>query len=391
MCASRMNEMKLQEAMWRQKNIRNISVIAHVDHGKSTLTDALVSRAGIIPECQSGAKRFTDHREDEIERGITIKSTGVSMLFDMESSEKLEKLNKNGNEFLVNLIDTPGHVDFSSEVTAALRISDGALVIVDVVSGCSNQTETVLRQALSERIKPVLIINKIDRAILEQKIEPDQLYNQLKKIIEQVNYFISIYSGNYEDHEENLRKDTFKCDTLDPTKGNVAFASGKDGWAFTLTQFAELYNKKKKSSSSLISKLWNENYYNPAEKKWQLTSMDADGQTLSRGFNHYVLEPIYKILTKDNSLEDLEAMSEKLGFKFKVKPAEMQSSLTKLFMKEWIPAADAMLELIVYHLPSPIVAQIYKVDNLYEGIYTYLIIALSFKIKKIPDYTRSFG
>lgn len=368
MCASRMNEVQLQEAMWRGKNIRNISVIAHVDHGKSTLTDALVSRAGIIPEAQAGAKRFTDHREDEIERGITIKSTGVSMLFQMEASESLKKLNRDGNEFLVNLIDTPGHVDFSSEVTAALRISDGALVIVDVVSGCSNQTETVLRQALSERIKPVLIINKIDRAILEQKIEPEELYQQLKKIIQQVNYLISIYSDNNEACEENLRKDTFKCDTLDPIKGNVAFASGKDGWAFTLTQFADLYNKKKKSSSSLISKLWDENYYNPTEKKWQTLSMDAQGEKLSRGFNQYVLDPIYKILTKENSLEDLENMSVKLDFKFKVKPAEMESSLTKLFMKKWIPAADAMLELIVYHLPSPIYAQMYRVDNLYEGM-----------------------
>ncbi len=373
MCTTRMNEMNLQEAMWRQKNIRNISVIAHVDHGKSTLTDALVSRAGIIPESQSGAKRFTDHLEDEIERGITIKSTGVSMLFDMDDTENLMKLDKNGNEFLVNLIDTPGHVDFSSEVTAALRISDGALVIVDVVSGCSNQTETVLRQALSERIKPVLIINKIDRAILEQKIEPEELYHQLKKIIQQVNYLISVYSGNYEQDEEKSRKDAFKCDILDPIKGNVAFASGKDGWAFTLTQFANLYNKKKKSSSSLISKLWGENYYNQTEKKWQIISNDASGQKLSRGFNQYVLEPIYKILTKENSLEDLENMSVKLDFKFKVKPTELNTPLTKLFMKKWIPAADAMLELIVYHLPSPVSAQMYRVDNLYEGVLILLI------------------
>jgi elongation factor 2 len=113
MTAAKMNTARIQEAMSRRNNIRNISVIAHVDHGKSTLTDALVSRAGIIPEFQSGAKRFTDDREDEIERGITIKSTGVSMLFEMdEDAREMSELVREGNEFLVNLVDTPGHVDF---------------------------------------------------------------------------------------------------------------------------------------------------------------------------------------------------------------------------------------------------------------------------------------
>ena len=112
MTSAKLSAPKLQEAMCKQVNIRNISVIAHVDHGKSTLTDALVSRAGIIPEFQAGTRRFTDNREDEAERGITIKSTGVSMLFQMPESEELARLNKQGDEFLVNLVDTPGHVDF---------------------------------------------------------------------------------------------------------------------------------------------------------------------------------------------------------------------------------------------------------------------------------------
>jgi len=294
----------MQDLMFKRKNIRNISVIAHVDHGKSTLTDALVSRAGLISEASSGKKRFTDNREDEIERGITIKSTAVSMYFEMSDEQLNESLDREGNGFLVNLIDSPGHVDFSSEVTAALRVTDGAVLVVDVVSGVSSQTETVLRQALNERIKPVLVINKIDRAILEQKLEPDKLYQRFRKIIDDVNSLISIYSDHESDSDESKEEvegeiksiinEPFKCSHLDPTKGNVAFAAGRDGWAFTLKSFAKFYSKKSKQSISfLVNKLWNDNYFDMESKKWR---EDSKSEALPRGFCQYVLDPLYKML-----------------------------------------------------------------------------------------------
>jgi elongation factor 2 len=373
----KLNSQQMQEAMYRQDNIRNISVIAHVDHGKSTLTDALASRAGLIPENQSGERRFTDIGEDEKARGITIKSTAVSMFFDVNDVIKVDS-NQSDGGYLVNLIDSPGHVDFSAEVTAALRVTDGALVVVDVISGCSSQTETVLRQALSERIKPVLVINKIDRAILEQQLEPEQLYLQLRKIIDNVNYLISVYTqSNDENEEETKNESSFKCAMLDPVLGNVAFASGKDGWAFTLNSFACIYdNKRKSTSTSILNKLWGDQFFNSETKKWQ-TSPKSNESNLVRGFNQYILDPIYKILKvcADFEFDQLEKFCERVNFKkFKINAEKKENliklggrSLMKAFMKQWLPAADALLELIVLHLPSPLEAQKYRVDNLYEG------------------------
>jgi elongation factor 2 len=207
-----------------------MSVIAHVDHGKSTLTDSLLAKAGIIAEENAGDMRTTDTRKDEAERGITIKSTGVSLYFETNIMTG-DDTPKDG--YLINLIDSPGHVDFSSEVTAALRVTDGALVVVDYVEGVSVQTETVLRQALAELIVPVLMVNKIDRGILELQVDGETMYQNYLRVIENVNVIVATYE---EEGGQTLQ--------VDPKLGTVAFGSALFGWAFTITVFAKTYTKK---------------------------------------------------------------------------------------------------------------------------------------------------
>jgi elongation factor 2 len=232
-----------------------MSVIAHVDHGKSTLTDSLISRAGIIAEDKSGDTRYMDTRKDEQQRGITIKSTGVSLYYEYDVDGK-----GNASPYLINLIDSPGHVDFSSEVTAALRVTDGALVVVDYVEGVCVQTETVLRQALMELIRPILMINKVDRAIFELKHEPETVYQNFQRVIENVNVIISTYQ----------KSDMMGDCQVYPNTGNVAFGSALHGWGLTLNTFARMYsNKFKIEQKKMLEKLWGDNYFDVKGKKME--------------------------------------------------------------------------------------------------------------------------
>lgn len=342
-------------------NVRNMSVIAHVDHGKSTLTDSLVQRAGIISAAKAGDARFMDTRKDEQERGITIKSTAISLYASMDEEDtKTIKQKTDGNSFLINLIDSPGHVDFSSEVTAALRVTDGALVVVDCVEGVCVQTETVLRQALGERIKPVVIINKVDRALLELQVSKEDLYQSFSRTVESVNVIIATYvDASVEDPQ------------VYPEKGTVAFGSGLHGWAFTVRQFATRYSKKfGVDKTKMAERLWGDSYFNPKTKKWTNKDKDADGKTLERAFNMFVLDPIFRLFSSIMNFkkEEIPVLLEKLEIHLKAEEKELEGkALLKLVMRKFLPAADALLEMIILHLPSPVTAQAYRAETLYEG------------------------
>jgi elongation factor 2 len=354
---------QIRGIMDRKHNIRNMSVIAHVDHGKSTLTDSLLSKAGIIADAKAGETRATDTRKDEQERCITIKSTAISMYFEMPAKDmefiKQEK-ESDINGFLINLIDSPGHVDFSSEVTAALRVTDGALVVVDCVSGVCVQTETVLRQAIAERIKPVLFMNKMDRALLELQLEQEDLYQTFQRIIENVNVIIATYADD---------DGPMGCVRVDPMNASVGFGSGLHGWAFTLKQFSEMYAAKfNVPVEKLMKKLWGENFFNPKTKKWSKTKAEDN----KRSFNMYILDPIYKVFDAIMNFkkEEIDKLLDKLEVKGKMKYEDLQMEgklLMKVVMRTWLPAGDAMFQMIVVHLPSPVTAQKYRTDMLYEG------------------------
>lgn len=335
---------EMQKIMFEQEKIRNISVIAHVDHGKTTLSDALL---GIDDN-----KRMLDTMQEEKDRGITIRSTGISVMFGHPKDHS--------KRYLMNLIDSPGHVDFSSEVTAALRVTDGALVVVDCVEGVCVQTETVLRQALAERIKPVLVLNKLDRLILELKCTPEAAYQNLQRTLESVNAVISTYN------DEALGDLQFT-----PQSGTVLFGSGYYKFGFTLKQFADkIAAATQQDPDKVLSRMWGDHFWDPDTKKFITKSESSSGKTLDRYVCKMVFGPIFKLARA--LLDEDWPVIDKLLKVFNVvlkseERLEKGKDLFKLVMKKFLPIGDALKEIIIEHVPSPVVAQKYRTELLYTG------------------------
>ncbi|WP_460124549.1 elongation factor EF-2 [Stetteria hydrogenophila] len=204
---------EIEKIMSNVEQVRNIGIIAHVDHGKTTTSDSLLAAAGIISERIAGEALVLDYLNVEKQRGITVKSANISLYHEY-----------NGKPYVINLIDTPGHVDFSGKVTRSLRVLDGAIVVVDAVEGVMTQTETVIRQSLEERVRPILFINKVDRLIKELKLTPEQIQQRFIEIIRDVNNLIELYA------EPEFRKKW----KLNPSEGTVAFGSAKDKWGISI-------------------------------------------------------------------------------------------------------------------------------------------------------------
>jgi elongation factor 2 len=204
---------EIQKLMNYPEMIRNTSIIAHVDHGKTTLSDSLLAAAGIISEQRAGQQLALDSWELEQKRQMTVFASNISLAHTF-----------GGKEYLINLIDTPGHIDFSGAVTRSLRAVDGALVVVDAVEGPMTQTETVLMQALRERVKPILFINKVDRLIKEIKLTPEEIQRKFAKIITRVNTLIEKYAPA--EHKKDWQ--------VKAENGSVAFGSALHKWGLNL-------------------------------------------------------------------------------------------------------------------------------------------------------------
>ena len=350
--------------------IRNICILAHVDHGKTTMADHLIAACGggLVHPKLAGRLRFMDYLDEEQRRSITMKSSSIGLQF---------------KEYSINLIDSPGHMDFCSEVSTAVRMSDGAVVLVDAVEGVHIQTHAVLRQAWIEKLTPCLVLNKIDRLITELKLTPMEAYTRLQRIIHEVNGIVSAYrSEKYLSDVDSLLSGTGEesgdtdiagegddADEFQPQKGNVAFACALDGWGFTLGKFADIYaSKLGASSQALLKGLWGPRFYNTKKKmivgKKGLDSGSKDPQPM---FVQFVLSPLWQIYQA--AMEDKQ-MLEKLirSLNLSIPQRELQNKDAKLVlqsvMSRWLPLSDAILSMVVNSIPDPASAQSLRISRL---------------------------
>ncbi|XP_041031165.1 elongation factor-like GTPase 1 isoform X2 [Carcharodon carcharias] len=361
-------------------NIRNICIVAHVDHGKTTLADSLIASNGIISNRLAGKLRYMDSREDEQLRGITMKSSSISLHFSTDNQE-----------YLINMIDSPGHVDFSSEVSTAVRLCDGAVVVVDVVEGVCPQTQAVLRQAWLENIRPVLVINKIDRLIIELKLTPLEAYIHLQKILEQVNAVTgSLFtskvleeraemevmekpSSDSKSNEQFYDWSTGLEETDDshlyfaPEQGNVVFGSAIDGWGFRIEQFVQMYSQKVGISAEVLLKtLWGDYYLNTKAKKIMKGAQSKGKKPL---FVQLVLENIwslYEAVVVRRDKEKIDKIVNSLGLT--ILPRDSRHTDPKVHLNaictQWLPISHAVLSMVCNKLPSPLDIAAERVEKL---------------------------
>lgn len=383
-------------------NVRIITTLGHVDHGKTTLMDALLAANNIISHRMAGKLRFLDSREDEQERGITMESSAVSLKFQVMGRPDEERSPKT---FIVNMIDTPGHVDFSSEVSTASRLCDGALVLVDVVEGVCTQTIAVLRQAWEDNLRPILVINKMDRLITELKLVPTEAYQHLSRLIEQVNAVMGSFFASelMEDdlrwREERDRRLAEKKDQLAdeveasandaddfkekddediyfaPERGNVVFASAIDGWGFRVGNFAQLYSAKLGfKEANLRRVLWGDFYLDSKTKK-VISHKHLRGRALKPLFVQFVLENIWAVYDAVVMNPNTEKVAKIVtALNLKILPRDLRSKdsrqLLSTIFTQWLSLSTCIIQATIDVVPSPPVAQAIRIPKmLYPNIF----------------------
>ncbi|OTB05110.1 hypothetical protein M426DRAFT_143596 [Hypoxylon sp. CI-4A] len=338
--------------------IRNIALAGDLHHGKTAFMDMLVLETHDITdrlEKRQGRKRdeqlrYTDTHVVERERGVSVKAAPMSLV--LQSTK--------GKSHLFNIIDTPGHVNFVDEVAAALRLVDGVALIVDVVEGVQVNTEQIIKHAVLEDIPMTLIINKMDRLMLELRLPPSDAYFKLKHVVEEVNTII-----------ENTRPGSGETRRLSPEKGNVLFACSDMGWCFTLPSFAKMYADSFPgvNTEEFARRLWGDIYYNPKKRTFSRKALPGE-ERAKRSFIHFVLEPIYKVFshTISQSPEDLRGVLATLGIT--LKPSQYKTDakvLLKLVCEQFFGPSTGFVDMIVKHVPSPLEAAEHKLEQYYTG------------------------
>ncbi|WVR06266.1 hypothetical protein IAU60_003296 [Kwoniella sp. DSM 27419] len=326
--------------------IRNVMVAGHIHHGKTSLLDMLVFETHQLTWDVDQATRYTDTHTLTRSRGISLKAGPMSLVLQ----------NSKGKSSLVNIVDTPGHSNFVDEVASVARLVDGVVIVVDVVEGVMHGTEAAIRHAMQEKLKIVLVVNKMDRLILELRLPPSEAFFKIKHTIEEVNSIIASI-----DPDDSHR--------LSPEKGNVAFASTQMGWCFTLRTFASMYADTFGSFDvdEFAVRLWGNIYFDGEKRKFTRKPADVESK---RSFVHFILEPLYKLYTQVLS-EDSETLKETLAdLQITLKPAAYKMDvrpLLKVVLEAFFGPSVGLVDMITEFVPSPVDNAAEKVRHTYTG------------------------
>lgn len=335
---------KIRPLLSEPDKIRNFAVIGRVDHGRTTLVNHLLAT-------ESSSKR-------EGEQTPTGSQQTTPLILEHSTGPHL-----------ANLIEVPRYSSYDGQLQASFNVIDGAIIVVDAIEGYSIHAGDDFRALIKEPVKPILHINKLDRAFLELQLDSEDLYHTLERIIESANVMFSSYHEGDADANEV---------TFDPLLGNVSFGSGLQGWAFTLPQFARFYAKRfNQPYETALKRLWGDQYYNPETKKFQTSNTAASGEKLRRFICKAILDPINYICQKfgpstplDTNQEEQEKIITSLGINLSMEQLKACTSTRerlKTTLSSWLPIRDAFTELIIEQLPSPRAAQIYRYETLYKG------------------------
>nr|XP_023017055.1 elongation factor-like GTPase 1 [Leptinotarsa decemlineata]XP_023017056.1 elongation factor-like GTPase 1 [Leptinotarsa decemlineata] len=342
------------------KCIRNICILAHVDHGKTTVADILLATNRLVSKRMAGLRRYLDDRPDEQKRGITMKSSAVSLLNVVNDEDGKNK------RILLNMIDTPGHIDFSTEVGAALRVCDGAIILVDLVEGVCVQTRESIRRAFEEHTRMILVLNKFDRLVVELRKDIDDIFQCILRVLEGCNAIVAeLYQYEYINNEVDI-EDTGLL--FSPETGNVIFASGIDGWGFTTRQISKMFVDfvKNETVDSLNEKMWDFDFYIDSKRE---VKKGAIAKKKSNIFIQLCLKTvvhIYETFLIRMERDKATSVIKKLGIKNISKDMTSNDPKTQVqaILQAWQPLAFIIFLQCLKLIPSPCKIEKTKIEYL---------------------------